>query len=96
MCVAHWTIVRPGFDPRQRQRTFTLASMTRPHMKHTQPPVQWVPGVICKGLSAAKAWRWRGSSVTVKNEQELTPFPIGVCMAVAGQLFYFAVEGSYR
>jgi hypothetical protein len=35
---------RPGFDPRQRQRTFPLASVSRPALRFTQPPVQWVPG----------------------------------------------------
>jgi hypothetical protein len=36
---------RPGFDPRKRQRICLLASVSRPVLGPTQPPVQWVPGV---------------------------------------------------
>jgi hypothetical protein len=34
---------RSGFDPRQGQRIFPLASVSRPAQGHTQPPVHWVP-----------------------------------------------------
>jgi len=30
---------RPGFDPRQGQRTFPLASVSRPTLRPTQPPI---------------------------------------------------------
>jgi len=33
-----------GFDPRQGQRIFPLASLSRPALGPTKPPVQWVPG----------------------------------------------------
>jgi hypothetical protein len=41
---------RPGFDPRQRQRIFLLASASRPTLGPTQPPVQWVPGALSPGV----------------------------------------------
>jgi hypothetical protein len=37
---------RPGFDPRKRQSIFPLASVSRPALRPTQPPVQSVPGVL--------------------------------------------------
>jgi hypothetical protein len=44
-CLA--TTGRSGFDPRQGQGTFPVASVSRPALGPTQPPVQWVPGVKC-------------------------------------------------
>jgi hypothetical protein len=38
------------FDPRQRQRIFLLACASRPALEPTQPPVQWVPGVLSPGV----------------------------------------------
>jgi hypothetical protein len=50
-----WTTGRSGFDPRQGQRIFPLASVSRPALGPTKPPVQWVPGVFPPGQSAAGA-----------------------------------------
>jgi hypothetical protein len=44
-----WTTGRSRFDPRQMQRIFPLASVSRPALRPTQPPVQWVPGVLSPG-----------------------------------------------
>jgi hypothetical protein len=44
----YWT-GRPGFEPRHRQRISPLASVSRPAVRPTQPPVQWVPGVLSRG-----------------------------------------------
>jgi hypothetical protein len=41
-----------GFDPRQGQRIFPLAFVSRPALGHTQPPFQWVPGVLSPGVKA--------------------------------------------
>jgi len=46
------------FDLRQRQMIFLLASVSRPGLTPTQPPVQWVLGVVSRGWSAAGAWHW--------------------------------------
>jgi hypothetical protein len=43
---------RSGFDLRQRQMIFTLASVSRPDLEPTPPPVQWVPGVLSPGDKA--------------------------------------------
>jgi hypothetical protein len=47
-----WTTGRSGFDPRWGQRIFPLASVSRPALGPTQPPVQWVPGVLSPGVKA--------------------------------------------
>jgi hypothetical protein len=66
-----WATRRSGFDPRQMKRIFSVVSVFRPALGPTQPPVQWVPGVLSSG---GKARPGRGadnsspSSAEVKNE----------------------------
>jgi hypothetical protein len=47
-----WTSERTGFDPLQRQRIFSLTSVSRPALRPTQSPVQWVPEVLSSGVTA--------------------------------------------
>jgi hypothetical protein len=47
-----WTTGRSGFDPRRGQSIFSIASVSRPAPGPTQPPVQWVPGVLSPGVKA--------------------------------------------
>jgi hypothetical protein len=66
-----WTSGRSGFDPRRGQRIFTLASVSRPALGPTQPPVQWVPGVLSPGGKARPgrdADHSSPSSAEVENE----------------------------
>jgi hypothetical protein len=50
-CLAtDWTTGRSGFDPLQRKEIFPLTSVSRPALRPTQPPVQWVPGVLSPGV----------------------------------------------
>jgi hypothetical protein len=53
-----WTNGWSGFDPRQGQRIFPLASVSRPALRPTQPPVQWY------WRSFLKAKRGRGVTLT--------------------------------
>jgi hypothetical protein len=56
-----WTI-----DPRQRQRIFPLASVSRPALGPTQPPVQWLLEVLSLGVI-------RGRGVTLTTHPHLVP-----------------------
>jgi hypothetical protein len=52
-CLAtDWTTGLSSFDPRQRQEIFPLTSVSRWALGHTQPPVQWVLGVLSPGVKA--------------------------------------------
>jgi hypothetical protein len=45
---------------------FPVASVSRPALWPTQPPVQWVPGVLSPGLK-------RGRGVTLTTQPHLVP-----------------------
>jgi hypothetical protein len=61
-----WTTGRSRFDPQQGQRIFPLASVSRPTLRPTQPPVQWVPRVVSPGVK-------RGRGVTLTTHHHLVP-----------------------
>jgi hypothetical protein len=43
---------QPEFDSWQRKKNFPLASVSRPALKSTEPPMQWVPGLkCCRGMT---------------------------------------------
>jgi hypothetical protein len=81
------------FDPRQGQRIFLLAPASRQALRLTQPPIQWVPGVLSGGVK-----RGRGVTLTthphlvaeVKYEMELYLLcPHAPPWRVAGQLYLY-------
>jgi hypothetical protein len=89
---------RSGFDPRQRQRIFLLAPASRPALRPTQPPIQWVPEVLSPGVK-------RGRGVTLTTHPYLVPRlrmsrsytsspPQAPPWRVAGQ-FYFTSLNTY-
>jgi hypothetical protein len=50
------------------QRIFPLTSVSRPALGPTQPPVQWVPGVLSPGVKARDADHSPPSSAEVVKE----------------------------
>jgi hypothetical protein len=67
MCLTTgWTTGRSGFDPRQGQRIFPPTSVSRPALVPTQPPVQWVPGILSPGVK-------RGRDVMLTTHPHLIP-----------------------
>jgi hypothetical protein len=55
-----------GSIPDRGERIFPLASVSRPALGPTQPPVQWVPGVLSPGLK-------RGQGVPLTTHPHLVP-----------------------
>jgi hypothetical protein len=53
-----WTCGRSGFDSRQRQRIFPIASVSKPALEPIQLPIRWVPGALSPGVK-------RGRGVTL-------------------------------
>jgi hypothetical protein len=75
-----------GSIPGRGERTFPLASVSRPALGPTQRPVQWVPGVLSPGLK-------RGQGVTLithpQRVEARPPPPQVPSWCVVGQLFSF-------
>jgi hypothetical protein len=61
----NWRTGRSRFDPRQWQKIFPLASLSRPALRPTQPPIQWLSGVLSSGAK-------RGRGVTLITHLQLT------------------------
>jgi hypothetical protein len=88
---------RSGFDSRQGLGIFLFATASRPAVRPTQPPIQWVPGVTSTRV------KWLGheaehsapSSAEVKNAWSYTSTPPirlhGLVLSYAqGQLYLFS------
>jgi hypothetical protein len=83
---------RSGFNPRHGQRIFLLAAASRPALGPTQPPTQWVPGVLSPGVK-----RGRGVMLTthphlvprLRMSRSYTSSPPCASMACSGTAYLF-------
>jgi hypothetical protein len=64
--VSGWLRSGRRSNPSRGERIFAVASVSRPALRPTQPPVQWVPGVLYAGLK-------RGRGVTLTTHPHLVP-----------------------
>jgi hypothetical protein len=66
-----------GLDDRGSFPVFPFVTACRPALGPTQPPVQWVPGVVYRGVkrSGREADHSPPSSVEVKNAWSYTTTP---------------------
>jgi hypothetical protein len=79
-------------------KDFSIASLSRPALGPTQPPVQWVPGVLSPGLK-------RGLGVTLTTHPHLVPrssmsrsytsSPPSTFMECSGTAFIFEMESFF-
>jgi hypothetical protein len=89
-----------GSIPGRGQRIFPLASVSRPSLRPTPPPVQWVPGVLSQRIK-----RSRGVTLTIhphlvprsRMSRSYTPSPPSAFMACSGTTFnYTAYTGKQQ
>jgi hypothetical protein len=84
-----WTTGRLGFDPRQGQRIFPLASVSRPALGPTQPPVQWVPGGPFPGGKARPLTTHPHLVPRSSMSRNYTSSPLSAFMACSGTALAF-------
>jgi hypothetical protein len=75
------TIGRSRFDPRQGHRIFLLAPASRPALGPTQPPIQWVPGVLYPGVKS-------GRGVMLTTHPHLVPPCASMACSETALLYY--------
>jgi hypothetical protein len=63
-----------GFDSRRGLGICLFTTTSRTALRPTQPPIQWVPGVLSLGVKrpGREAKHWPPSSAEVKNEWSYT------------------------
>jgi hypothetical protein len=72
-----WTIGVLGFDSQWGLGIFLFSTTSRTALGPTQPPIQWVPGVLSLGVKrpGCEAGRSPPSSAEVKNAWRCTSTP---------------------
>jgi hypothetical protein len=72
-----WTIGVLGFDSRRGLGVLLFTTASRTALGPTQPPIQWVPGVLSLGVKrqGSEADHSHPSNAEVKNEWSYTSTP---------------------
>jgi hypothetical protein len=87
---------RSGFDLRQRQRIFLLAAASRPALGPSQPPVQWIPGVLSPGVKRPGRDADHSPHLVprLSRNRSYTSSPPCASMACSGitSLFFFGIK----
>jgi hypothetical protein len=81
----------PGFHPWQKQRIFSLASVSRPALRPTQPPVQWIPVDLCQEVKRGRSVTLTAHPIYCRGQEWFrakTPLPLRASMAEAGELYF--------
>jgi hypothetical protein len=87
---------RSRFDPRQKQRIFPVTSMSRPTLGPTQPPVQWVPGVLSPGVKRSRCVTLTTHPIYCRGCERvgaIHPLPPSAFMACSGTALLY---GHYK
>jgi hypothetical protein len=76
-CPTGWTIGVLGFDSRRGLRICLFTTVFRKALRPTQPPIQWLPGVLSLGVKppGREADHSPPSSAVVKNAWSHTSTP---------------------
>jgi hypothetical protein len=77
------------------QTMFPLVCVSRPALRPTQPPIQWVPEVLSQGQSAAGAWCWPLTPIYCRGKEwvgTIFPLPFVALVAAAGQVYFLICQ----
>jgi hypothetical protein len=81
-------IGRRGFDAWQGQKDFSSSLFVQTSFYAHPASCTTGAGVLPRGESQAGAWRWPRLVPRSEMSRSYTPFPLGACMTVAGQLYF--------
>jgi hypothetical protein len=74
----------------RRQSSFPVASVSRPVLRPTKPPVQWVPRVLSGEVRRGRDSDHSTTQLLPRSRMSraVTPLPLGTHMAIAVQLYF--------
>jgi hypothetical protein len=75
----------------ERQWSFPLASVSRPAVRPTQPPMQWVRGSFPEGKTLPELDAYHSPHLEPRSRmcRSYTSSPLSACMAYSGTALFF-------